>query len=87
MSKELFFSRSTAKTNKAWLEKWALMLNNLMVMPMKILEYKCNIKGANGNYRNSIIVEDCLDEKEWEKLVEARRLGFNSALDKSHYDS
>lgn len=81
MSKQLNFLSGPNEFKEDDLESSILKLNNEMLMPMKILEFKYNIKNSSGTrYQTSIIVEDCLDEKEWAKLTDVFRIGFNACL-------
>lgn len=63
-------------------------LNNLLVIPMKILEIKTKrVTKSDGKERTyySVDVENCADEKEWDHLVACWMLGFNTKAKLARY--
>ena len=55
-------------------------INNLLTVPMKILDLTVEKSTSDGIEYNSyhVVVDDCADETEWDNFVSAFVVGFNS---------
>lgn len=74
---ELPFIIFKKKLDQDWILSYALKLNNLLVIPMKISEI-VETKNSDGHYLYNVKVENCADKKEWALLVSSFLMGSNA---------
>jgi hypothetical protein len=75
------FIQFSEDIKEEWILSEALKLNNLLVLPMKILEVVKKEK-PKGTFIYHLKVEACADEKEFRNLVHAWIFGIDAMRDR-----